>query len=117
MPNPADKTTILDQISVELNKIQVKLSDSAGSGDVATLIATLVTNLATSKTVADTLAAQVVTSDAVIDTLTTNVATSKTAVDLLYDVGDAGTGIGPLADQQATTDLSALIVLAIAGET
>ena len=113
MPAP-----LLEQIDDQLQLIQAKLRDGSGTGsDLGALVATLLANIATTDTVADTLAAQVVTSDAVIDTLTTNVATTKTAVDLLYDVGDAGTGIGPLADQQATTDLSALIVLAIAGET
>jgi len=81
---------LLEQIDDQLQLIQAKLRDGSGTGsDLGALVASLVANIAT----------------------------SKTAVDALYDVGDAGTGIGPLADQQATTDLSALIVLAIAGET
>ncbi|KKK74607.1 hypothetical protein LCGC14_2882090, partial [marine sediment metagenome] len=54
----------------------------------------------TSKTVADTLAAQVVTSDAVIATLKANIAITKAVEVLITDAGGAGTGLGPTASLQ-----------------
>ncbi len=54
---------------------------------------------------------------ALLATLTTNIATSKTEVDALYDAGDAGTGIGPKASMEATKTLTAWFVDAIATET
>jgi hypothetical protein len=100
--------SLLDQINAELTLILTKLGGSAVP-NIGAQVATLVTNVATSKAVADTLAAQVVTSATVIDTLTTNIALTTTAVDTLADTDDTGTGLGDGSAADITQDLVALI--------
>ncbi len=53
---------------------------------------------------------------ALLAVLTANIATTKTAIDTFYDVTDAGTGLGPLSDQQGGTAMTSLLVTAIAAE-
>ena len=74
MPTPSDQPTMLALIDTELQSIQAKLvnQSSTPGATVASHIATLVANLATTQTV----------------------------MDLINDAGNAGTGLGPTASLQ-----------------
>ncbi len=111
--------SLLDQIDTVIQAIAAKLSDRSNTGsDLGALIATAVTNEATTNAVVDTMAAQVVTSDAVADTMTTNLATVQTLLDALN--AQTGTGIGITADVEPVATAATLhewIAAAIITET
>lgn len=103
MPVPNDQPSLLTQIDTELQLIQAKLTDTAQTGsNLAAIIATAVTNEATT--------------NAVIDTLTTNVDVTAALLVTLLDSGNAGTGLGPVASMQQA-DLTSFFVDAITAET
>jgi len=102
MPQPSDKTPLLDQIDVEIQAIRVKLGDSTNVGT------TLAATIAAGK------AAEAVT-NAVVDTLTTNIAATQTVMTALNL--STGNGLGVIADVPAAADLHTWIAAAIVTET
>jgi hypothetical protein len=91
MSQPSDQPTLLELIDTELQAISAKLTNR---GSVT----------------GTTLATQ-------IATLKTNIATTQTVMDLINDAGNAGTGLGPKASMPTSQDLETWLNAAIAAET